>query len=176
MSSAGVKDAEVLGNLLLQLMGNREGLLIECTFNLGAQTTRWRLKDVDSEELIQRHRTRWRRCRGVDLVDTSHQSGCMPVERSSLVSTPHKNDTISGHVSTSGVGGGDSKIGTRSHPGRRKLRCPSGRMYRRCRDLWRLSLKRLSLVGGCLLCLTAIAPLPLAARKVGLALLVDASS
>ena len=95
----------------------------------------------------------------------------MSVERGILVSTSYDNDTISAHVSTSGVGGGDSKVGTRRHPGRRKLRSHSLRKYRRCRD-W----CRLSLVGGCLLCLAAIAPLPLAARKVGLALLVNASS
>jgi hypothetical protein len=100
----------------------------------------------------------------------------MSVERGILVSTSYDNDTISAHVSTSGVGGGDSKVGTRRHPGRRKLRSHSLRKYRRCRDWCRLSLKRLSLVGGCLLCLAAIAPLPLAARKVGLALLVNASS
>ena len=55
-------------NLLLQLLGNRKGLVIECTFNLGGHTTRWWLKKIDSEEL--RHRSRWRR----NLVDTSHQS------------------------------------------------------------------------------------------------------
>ena len=94
----------------------------------GSHTTRWRLKEIDSEEL--RHRSRWRR----NFVNVSHQSGCMSVERGILVSTSHDNDTISAHVSTSGVGGGDSKICTRRHSGRRKLRSYSLRKYRRCRD------------------------------------------